>query len=155
MLYNVRISKIYFVVSILLPENICYILGQNPQQEQSPWAFTGAHSSLNKLIIFLPALNSGYPSLHRISSWFTKNCLSLPPFIQSYNPIMLQSQWNGFPRSTMSNFGPKKKFCALFLGSHWYTFKMCHPCQNLRQTGLEATGGPGGPSQPIQSIKID
>ena len=56
---------------------------------------------------------------------------------------------------TMSNFGPKKNFCALFLGSHWYTFKMCHPCQNLRQTGLEATGGPGGPSQPIQSIKID
>ena len=46
----------------------------------------------------------------------------------------------------MSNFGPLLK---------WYTFEMCHPCQNLRQTGLEATGGPGGPAKPFQCIKID
>ena len=32
---------------------------------------------------------------------------------------------------------------------------MCHPCQNQWPTGLEATGGPRGPAQPLQSIKID
>ena len=56
--------------------------------------------------------------------------------------------------STMSNFGQKNKFCALFLESHWFRFKMCHQCQNQGQTGLEATGGPRGASQPLQSIKI-
>ena len=55
---------------------------------------------------------------------------------------------------TMSNFGQKNKFCALFLESHWFRFKMCHQCQNQGQTGLEATGGPRGASQPLQSIKI-
>ena len=55
----------------------------------------------------------------------------------------------------MSNFGQKNKFCALFLESHWFRFKMCHQCQNQGQTGLEATGGPRGASQPLQSIKID
>ena len=55
---------------------------------------------------------------------------------------------------TMSNFGQKNKFCALFLESHWFRFKMCHQCQNQGQTGLEATGGPRGASQSLQSIKI-
>ena len=55
----------------------------------------------------------------------------------------------------MSNFGQKNKFCALFLESDLFIFKMCHQCQNQGQTGLEATGGPRGASQPLQSIKID
>ena len=37
----------------------------------------------------------------------------------------------------------------------WPSFKMCHPCHFQVPTGLEATGGPSGPTQPLQSIKID
>ena len=54
--------------------------------------------------------------------------------------------------STMSN---SIKFCALFLASPWSSLKMCHPWHFQGPTGLEATGGPGVPSQPLQSIKID
>ena len=32
---------------------------------------------------------------------------------------------------------------------------MCHPCHNQGPIGLEATGDPRGPAQPLQSIKID
>ena len=55
----------------------------------------------------------------------------------------------------MSNFGQIKKFCALFLENPWPGFKMCHPCHNEGPTGLEATGGPWGLAQLLQSIKID
>ena len=54
--------------------------------------------------------------------------------------------------ATMSN---SIKFCALFLVNPWPSFKMHHFCHFQGPTGLEATGGPGGPSQPLQSIKID
>ena len=46
-------------------------------------------------------------------------------------------------------------FCALFLVNPWPSFKMHHFCHFQGPTGLEATWGPGGPSQPVQSIKID
>ena len=55
-------------------------------------------------------------------------------------------------QNTMSN---SIKFCALFLVTPWPSFKMRHFCHFQGPTGLEATGGPGGPSQPLQSIKID
>ena len=56
------------------------------------------------------------------------------------------------PRGTMSN---SIKFCTLFLVNPWSSLKMCHPWHFWGPTGLEATGGPWGPAQPLQSIKID
>ena len=37
----------------------------------------------------------------------------------------------------------------------WPSLKMCHLCHFQVPTGLEATRGPGGPAQLLQSIKID
>ena len=48
----------------------------------------------------------------------------------------------------MSNFGQKKKFAPFFWGA-------ISSILNQGQTHLEATGGPRGASQPLQSIKID
>ena len=47
-----------------------------------------------------------------------------------------------------------RKFCALFLESSRSSLKTCQPSHYHLATGLEATGGPLGPAQPLKASKL-
>ena len=72
-----------------------------------------------------------------------------------HNPVRCWASWelkySKVKSHTMAN---SRKFCALFLESSRSSLKTCQPCHYHLPTGLEATGGPLGPAQPLKASKL-